>query len=190
MKSKDRFAIRHHRLLALNSTPSDFQRAQKVTDKYLLREELEIAKNYLIRQTEHEALEKISDRMYKNKIINDEWLERLDKKKVQSLLRAYRGKTRADLTKSFMAAIRKRIRNVKQHLDPTNSEHIVQKLSLLTQENVSDCLNRSIEVMRLFNLSVSSHRVINETSKLLRIIVHSVCVVFRSRILKSIMLVS
>lgn len=148
-----------------------------MTRLFQLREQIEIERNHLIREAEEEKLKGIANRMNAIKMENDKWLAKLENRKIKSLKRAYSGKTQTDLTKVFMKTIRRVVRKAKRKLDPERSEDILRKLDMLTEENVSLCVTRALRELRLFDIAISAHRAIIETSKLLRIIIFTVNVV-------------
>lgn len=112
--------------------------------------------------------------MYEIKLENDKWNERLENRKIKSLKRVYSGKTALDITKAFVIIIKRSVKSATAKLNTEESEDIFKRLNLLTKENIYNCVAKAKRVLKYFNIAISAHQVIYETSKMLRMIVFMV----------------
>lgn len=140
--------------------------------QYLQREESKLTANYLIQCREKETNDNILKRIHINER-NIEILEnRLDRKRTETIKRAYEEKSAATITKDFMRGIRMTLKEKKKNLDPFHDVEILRRYSMLTEKNVAKCVKMSFDTLNHLNANNSTQSVIHESMLfLLRLVI-------------------
>lgn len=142
------------------------------TKQYLQREESKVAANYLIHCRETEANENILKRINQNEKNIDAIESRLDRRRIESIRRAYEETSVANLTQEVSRQIRMILKKKKKKLDPVDDEEILRRYSLLTEKNVAECVKLSFATLNDLNTYYSTQGVIHESMQfLLRLVI-------------------
>lgn len=133
------------------------------TKQCLQREESAIAANYLVHCREKETNENILKRINRNARNIDSLQERLDRKRIESIKRAYEEKTVAKIAQDILRQARVILKEKKRALDPVDDEEILRRYSLLTANNVAKCVKLSFATLNNLNAYYSTWNVIHES---------------------------
>lgn len=152
------------------------QESEIATKQYLQREETKIAANYLVHCREKETHDNIMERIKKNESNIDMIESRMERKRTESIIRAYEETSAVKITREFMHQIRWRLKGKKEKLDPVNDEEVLRRYSLLTEENVGKCVKLSFAMLNNLNAFYSTRGVIHESILFLLRLVIAVCI--------------
>lgn len=89
--------------------------------------------------------------------------DRLERKKTESVKRAYEKTSAVKITREFMQQIRIVMKMKKKHLDPIVDEEILRRYSLLTEKNVAKSVNLSFATLNDLNAYYSTRSMIHES---------------------------
>lgn len=146
------------------------------TKQYLQREESKIAANYLVHCREKETHDNILERIKENERNIDMIESRMERKRTESIRRAYEKTSALKITREFMRQIRMILKGKKKNLDPVDDEEVLRRYSLLTEENVAKCVKLSFAMLNNLNAFYSTRGVIHESILFLLRLVIAVCI--------------